>query len=201
MNYVNHASYQTGIEIKNLPQGNSNNASINLLHELSGQFKQNDIVIFGFTDIVRFEYGNSNDGLVRTYIANDFDHPYPEVVEHILLNRDEFDFYKFDALQKLKGIEVLSDLVGFDFWYWDWSGCFNELVTKKIIDNKRWVFYQAVPDYVGYGQMIKNIFKAGPIHWETKGQNPDSHIGKIGNQIHADILINFFKNRLNSLDN
>lgn len=196
MDYVNHASYQTGIEIKNLPNGNSNNTAVNLLHELASDFKKGDIVILGFTDIVRFEYGNTDDKLIRTHIANDLGNVNTKVIENILLNRDEFDFYKFDILQKLKGLELLSNVVGFDLWYWDWSDCFDIIVREKKVSNDRWIFFKSQHDYYSYLYTINEIHGGGSVYWETDGIVNDHHYGKVGNKIHANILINFLKNRL-----
>ena len=52
--YINHGCFQSGIEIPNIEAGNSNNCNINLINELSSEFKKGDILIFGFTDPIRF---------------------------------------------------------------------------------------------------------------------------------------------------
>lgn len=197
-NYVNHASYESGIKIKNLPNGNSNNSSINLIHELSSNFKKGDIVIHGFTDIARFDYSyKSNDRNVLDTIlpSTDLTSMNVECIEEILINRTNFDFYIHDELQKLKGIETLSEVVGFDIWYWDWCGYFDKLVRENKIPNDRWIFFQAENDYYDYSDMMYNKYKIGAINWETNNDIDDHHFGKVGHELHAKILIDFLKNR------
>lgn len=200
MNYINHAGYQTNISIKGLPSGNTNNSNVNLLHELSHNFKKDDIVIFGFTDICRFEWVNS-EGEILVINSSNYDTdslPNQEkeqqhILNKIILNRDSSDFYQLDILQKLKGIETLSNLIGFKLWYWDWSGCFDKLVSNKTISDDRWIFFKAHPTYSNYQTMIYNEYPGGNIYWETNGNVPDGHLGKIGNKIHGNILVNFLK--------
>lgn len=192
-NYVNHAAYQTGIEIPNLPKGNSNNCNINLINELSSEFKQGDIVFFGFTDVSRFEFSNEN-GCVQSHCSSEGMHKsVKDIIEKILLERYQNDFYIYDTIQKLKSIETLSEKIGFDLWYWDWSGCFDDFVFNKKIPNDRWIFFKSMENYTTYLNMICETFKKGGIDWETKNDITDSHMGKEGNKIHAEVLINYLK--------
>lgn len=200
LNYINHASYQSGIQIPNLPQGNSNNTSINLLNELSSQFKKGDIVIFGFTDVSRFEYCY-NEIYVETFNSSVDNPNKKDVIDDILVNRSSYDFYLYDTLQKLKSIETLSEVVGFQLWYWDWVGSFDNLVTQEKISNKRWILFHAQPNYTTYHDMIYKLYNVGPIYWETNGKVNDHHPGKISNQILGNVISDFLKNTINNLDN
>ena len=192
LNYINHACYQTGIKLEHLAQGNSNNSALNLLNHFCSDFKKGDIVLFGFTDITRFDWATSEES-INTFHVADTDIVRKKTIEDILINRDEFPFARYDFLQKLKSFELLSDMVGFELWYWDWSGTFTDYINEGRIPNDRWIFYHAHPNYINYGHMIWEDYKAGPICWETNYKNPDSHFGKVGNQIHADVLTNFLK--------
>lgn len=195
-NYINHAAYQTDIRLENLPQGNSNNLAINLLNEFADKFKKGDIVIFGFTDVSRFEYGIENSNDVGTFNLLHAETYGSDIIKEILVNRSSYDFYIYDTLQKLKPIEVLSNLVGFEIWYWDWGGVMDRMVLEGKINKDRWIFFQADPNYTKYHDMIYKTYEVGPIHWETNGKFDDHHNGKIASKVHGDVLINFFKNRI-----
>jgi hypothetical protein len=199
-NYINHASYQSGIRIENLPQGNSNNTAINLLNEFSNQFKKGDIIIFGLTEVTRFEYCYG-DKIAQTFSASVTNDEKLNVVKEILVNRSLYDFYLYDTLQKLKSLETLSNVVGFDLWYWDWTGLFDKLVIEEKISNDRWIFFHAQPNYTSYLDLIYKNYNVGPVYWETDGKVNDHHPGKVANKVFADVLINFFKKRLISLNN
>jgi hypothetical protein len=67
------------------------------------------------------------------------------------------------------------------------------MLLKKKLPNDRWIFHHAHPNYIDYGKMIWEDYKAGPICWETNYTNPDSHFGKLGHTIHADVLTKFLK--------
>lgn len=193
LQYQNHACFQTGITLEHLNSGNSNDSALNLLNHFCSDFKKGDIVLFGFTDVTRFDWAVSEDYIKTFHVADEEELVRKKTIEDILINRDEYSFTRYDFLQKLKSIEALSDLVGFDLWYWDWSGTFTDYVSEGRIPNDRWIFYHAHPNYRNYGWMIWEDYKAGPICWETDYKNPDSHYGKVGNQIHAEVLTNFLK--------
>jgi len=192
LQYQNHACFQTGIRLEYLSSGNSNNAALNLINHFCSNFKKGDIVIFGFTDITRFDWPHGES--VTSYTSSTTSNDAPNIIEDIIINRDNYLFHRFDFLQKLKSIEVLSDFIGFDLWYWDWSQTFSKYVSEGTIPNDRWIFFHAHPNYINYNRMIWEDYEAGAICWETNWENPDSHYGKVGNQIHADVLTTFFKN-------
>ena len=199
MNYVNHASFQTNIhetENLNLSGGPTNDNNLILLSHLSKNFKRGDIVLFGFTDITRFDYV-SPLGNTTIYSNSDeldnFEKWEREYIAQEIIQRDENPYYKDKLFNSLKVFEQLSNTVGFDLWYWDWTGIFDKLVYNKNISNERWIFFHAHPNYEDYGTMIWNDYKSGPICWETDYKNPDSHMGKVGNTIHAKVLLNFLK--------
>lgn len=199
MNYVNHASYTSGISIPGLPRGNSNNSAINLINELSSQFKKGDIVFFGFTDICRHDFVIDSDKQPTTVRPSNIDFGNDEeknTANLMVFKRNQYDFYKIDELQKLKSIETLSNIVGFDLWYWDWSNTFDPLVLNKTIPSDRWIFFKAHSKYSNYRSMIIDDYKAGGINWETKNEIPDGHMGKVGNKIHSEVILNFFKKKL-----
>jgi hypothetical protein len=198
-NYINHASYQTKYKIENLWDGNCNDTvNLNLLNEFSSDFKKGDVVIVGLTDPTRSIWmdGDTAISLNAGQIETE---NFKDSINDYLIQLDN-PYWLYNFLQKLKCFETLSEIVGFDLWYWDWGGQWDELILKKELPNDRWIFHHAHPNYKNYGNMIWEDYKAGPICWETNYENPDSHMGKVGHKIHADILTNYLLHKKPCLD-
>jgi hypothetical protein len=180
--------------------GNSNYCMLNSVNEFVNQFKKGDIIFLGFTDICRFKWGsidiNGNEIshiiLPSTDIINELSDK-KNTIENVLINRHECKFYIYDLLHQLKSLELLSDIVGFKLYYWDWSSYFDNMVYENKLPRDRWIFFNSSIDYKDYGKLIWETYNAGPICWETDFKNKDSHMGKIGNEIHATHLYNYLK--------
>jgi len=196
LNYINHASFQSEIKSfknKELGTGPSANNQINLVHELSDKFKKGDIVIFQFTGSLRFDYcGKESQGVVETFLPNSTKTDKYPILQELMINRSEHDYYRLNEYQKLKGIETLSDVVGFQLWYWDYPGDYTKMVVEKKIPVDRWIYYKLNPELPTFEQQL-NDKQISNIAWETKGNIHDGHYGKYGNQEKARMLINFFK--------
>jgi len=198
LNYVNHSCNQNNYNISNLHLFNSNNSSINLLYEFLPKFKNGDIVLHGFTDITRFDwvcelgtkkYNTFNAGNICGW-GDETD----KILKNIIVQRSE-PLYIYDLIHKFKPIEMLSEIIGFDLWYWDWNGCFDKFVCDKLIPNDRWIFFHAHPNYTNYKNMMWEDYKTGPICWETNYENPDTHYGKEGHKVHAEVLAKFLNKK------
>tara|TARA_B100000900_G_scaffold36211_1_gene27122 strand:- start:385 stop:1167 length:783 start_codon:yes stop_codon:yes gene_type:complete len=193
LNYENHASFQSYFKsFKNeLGTGPSVNSQINLIHEFSNKFKQGDIVIFGFSSALRFDYcvdANVPETIVPNHELLDSN----PILGELMVNRSEYFYYLLNEVQKLKGIETLSDVVGFQLWYWDFPGDYTRMVVEKKIPGDRWIYYKLNPELPTFEQQL-NDKQISNIGWETKGKVPDGHYGTLGNQEKARMLINFFK--------
>ena len=194
LNYKNHASFQSEFQsFKNeLGTGPSVNNQINLVHELSDKFKKGDIVIFGFTSKLRFDYCIGGKSMAETILPNSSELDTYPILGEMMINRSENIYYQLNEVQKLKGIETLSDVVGFQLWYWDFPGDYTPLVLEKKIPGDRWIYYKMNPKHPLFpDNVLDNV--VGNIEWETNGKIKDGHFGKIANQAKADMLINFFK--------
>lgn len=195
LNYINHASFQSEIKSfknKELGTGPSANNQINLVHELSDKFKKGDIVIFGFTSSLRFDYCCEDWSCADTILPNSPNTDKYPLLQELVINRSEHKYYRLNEYQKLKGIETLSDVVGFQLWYWDFPSDYTELVLKEKIPNDRWIYYKINHKLPSFTDNINNK-QIGNISWETNDVITDGHYGKQGNDVKADILINFFK--------
>lgn len=201
--YKNYSA-GTDITIPNISEVfNSNDDMLNAVSQCVSQFKKDDIVFLGFTDICRFRWGwldSDGNEVVQSILPSS---PFSSNLKNnettlndILINRSELKFYIYDLLQQLKPLELLSDIVGFKLYYWDWSDYFDNMVYENRLPNDRWIFFQSDTRYKNYGNLIWDIYGKGPICWETDFKNPDSHMGKIGHEIHAQHLYNYLKNIL-----
>jgi hypothetical protein len=191
-NYINHASYQTKIKIPNLKSGNCNDTiNLNLLNEFSSDFKKGDVIIVGLTDPTRSIWMNGNTAMSLNAGQIETEN-FGDSINDYLIQLDN-PHWMYNFLQKLKCFETLSEIVGFDLWYWDWGGQWDELILKKELPNDRWIFHHAHPNYTGYDEMICDDYKSGKICNETNWEMGDSHYGREGHNIHADVLTKFLK--------
>lgn len=203
MNYENHGAYQQDGRINNwLPPSNSNNAMINLVSEYSNKFKKGDHVFLGFTDICRFEMPNNMGYGSQVSPHRGMTSERTELQTQLLFIRDDNQKYYFlEMMQKLKVLETLSEVVGFNLWYW--THCkttnpithFDEMNTSLIKDavSKYWILHQAFPIYTTYTEFIETL-GGGNIAWETNGVINDGHMGKIGNKVHGEFISEYLKN-------
>lgn len=197
MNYENHAAYENDEPINDwLATSNSNNAMINLVSEYSKKFKKDDHVFLGFTDICRFEMPNNMGYGNPISPHRGMTSERTELQTQLLFIRDDNQKYYFlEMMQKLKVLETLSEVVGFNLWYWAWNDSTNPI--KHLDENdtisKHWILHQAFPSYTSYHKLIESL-GGGNIDWETNGIYPDGHIGKIGNKLHGEFISEYLKN-------
>lgn len=198
MNYENHAAYQQKNSRINkwLSPSNSNNAMINLVSEYSNKFKKGDHVFLGFTDICRFEMPNDEGCGVQVSPHRGMTPERTELQTQLLFIRDDNQKYYFlEMMQKLKVLETLSEVVGFNLWYWAHNKTSDPLthIDENDTISKHWIFHRAFPNYKKYLEFIGDL-GGGNIDWETNGTIADGHIGKIGNKLQGEFISEYLKN-------
>jgi len=193
MTHINHAGL-AGYSFKKLGQGNSNLNILFNLNQFAHEFKKGDIVIVGFTDVVRFPWQFDNNS-VRTYLPNDYGNDrisYKRVLDFIAIRRDEDDFYKEELFQNMKVFEHLSDVIGFQLYYWSWYDLIiNYKLEEKILD-KKWIIPPSEDNYYSLNNVISS-YGPGSIAAETKGKINDCHYGKIGNEVQHKLFLDYIK--------
>ena len=159
--------------------GNSNQALFNNLYFFSSQFKKNDIVILGFTDIVRFEWV-IEDGTSYSVLPN----LYPPmqnknlkiVFDETLIQRNN-DYYYEELINKCNILDSLSKSVGFKVIYWSWNNGPERFILKNNLSKENWILLYEEPN--SYDELIRK-YGGNNIKLITNGLIDDSHLSDLG---------------------
>lgn len=196
MNYENHAAYENDESINSwLASSNSNNTMINLVSEYSNKFKKGDHVFLGFTDICRFEMPNDVGYGTQVSPHRGMTPERTDLQTQLLFIRDDNQKYFFlEMMQKLKVLETLSEVVGFNLWYWTHCETTNPLthIDENDAISKHWILHHSFPNYKDFNNFI-GLLGAGNIGWETKAVINDGHLGKIGNKVQGEFISEYLK--------
>lgn len=196
MNYENHAAFENDNPLnKWLLSSNSNNAMINLVSEYSNKFKKGDHVFLGFTDICRFEMPNDMGFGQAVSPHKGMAPERTDLQTQLLFIRDDNQKYFFlEMMQKLKVLETLSEVVGFNLWYWTHCETTDPLthIDENDTISKHWILHHAFPNYINFGDFI-GLLGAGNIGWETNAVIEDGHLGKIGNKVQGEFISEYLK--------
>jgi len=195
-----HKNYASsgGVGFEILGCGNSNSSILYNLNEVCNTFKKGDVVIVGFTDINRFpwpyEKGHVFASLPRA--PKDFlSKKESDVIDFISVKRDN-KFYMEELFQKMKVFERLSEVIGFQLYYWSWIPKLTEYGHKKDLTNKKWIFCNLYPEYGSQYNRVLDEFGGKTITSETlKGKIfiQDAHMGMRANEVQADLFYEYIK--------
>lgn len=200
--YKNFAAYNSHkYELFN--SGNSNQVMINNISYFSKDFKNGDIVFVGFTDTARFIFPikNIQHNILPNSIPEEITDNNQKFCEKILIHRiDNEKFYVNELLNNLRLLETLSKKVGFHLFYWSWDENFEKNILQDFFNNELWIFRNIFDDYKEYFSLIKEKKGIGNILWETKNKIEDYHMGKLGNEAHAELILPYLKQQLKNYE-
>ena len=209
-NYIQYKKYRNGSWPKSWPTLLSNKLNYNLKNYGIGgssndtifdtfiknlnELKKGDIVIVGWTFLFRFKWLNeitnnwedilSNDLLTNKMITK-------STATEILVNRSN-PKWADDVLLKKEIINKLSELIGFEVYYW------HADTNIPILFNKSYLCSNDLKEDVGIFNIIKNL-GGETIYEETNGLIEDNHLGERGHQIQSDLfyehIINYKSNK------
>jgi hypothetical protein len=187
--------------------GDSNYAILNQFLNVVDLIKENDIVIFGWTNVVRFQAANpkSYDGF-NQILPSMIDYPdtglSKKSIEEILINRSD-SIWLTEVLNWIKFINLYCDKMKINIFHW--SSDENILNCKNVdINDKRYITppcedeeqnhhlllgYLSEPFWYG-GKRIAKLIE------ETDGLIPDCHFGEHGHRIQAEY---FYKHIIDNL--
>jgi hypothetical protein len=165
--------------------------------------KEGDIVIFGWTNVVRFMAANGSindfNQIVPTHNA------YPETglsektISEILVNRSE-PIWKSEIINWIKFINLFMEKNKTNVYHWtsddnlfDADSVFADLkrfiVVRGLFYNPMILGYLSDEDWYGGKQMAK-------IVEETNGEVNDCHFGEFGHKTQAEYFYNHIINNL-----
>lgn len=186
------------LEVKNMAFGGDSNYSIfNQFLNVVDLIKEGDVVIFGWTHVVRFQAANptSRDGF-NQILPSITDYPDTglsiKTVEEILVNRSNPIWLK-EVLNWIKFINLYMEKTKINIFHWtsdsDIFNCDSEFINdKKFITppcGNSWEHHHMMLGYLSLpfqysGKMI------GKIIDETDGLISDCHFGEHGHKVQAE---------------
>jgi len=191
-------------EIQNKGMGGDSNYGILMkFMDVVDLIKEGDIVVFGWTNVVRFMAANGS--------INDFNqivpthNEYPETglskktISEILVNRSE-PIWKSEIINWIKFINLFMEKNKTNVYHWtsddnlfDADSEFTDLkrfiVVRGLFYNPMILGYLSHEDWYGGKQMAK-------IVEETNGEVNDCHFGEFGHKTQAEYFYNHIINNL-----
>ena len=192
-NHECHAS-TSGKVFDTLGNGNSNHYILYNLNEQCHKFEKGDIVIVGFTSIMRFPWPHDAGvlhALPNMRMGEEVLDSDKQVIQITTVHRDR-EFYYKELFQQMKVFEDLSKRVGFHIFYWSWETKVTQLGVKLHKPSK-WIFHKLFPQYGTQYFRILDQKGGNTITTETNGEYEDAHMGITGNKVQAELFEKFLR--------
>jgi hypothetical protein len=183
-------------ELKNYGVGGMCNYQIfEEICEHSDEFKNDDIVIVGWTHITRFRWAFNNGGW--SSIFSDFTETTSELMNklthsEILVNRTNKSYVN-EIYQYQKLLEQFCKLLGVKLYFWSSDDNLIYKENKEFFTDKKYL----LNDLISNNNNIFNIIQKNggkTINEETNGEIPDNHLAETGHGVQAEL---FYKHIIN----
>jgi hypothetical protein len=184
------------IDLKNYGVGGMSNYQIfEEICEHCNEFKENDIVIIGWTHITRFRWA-FNDGEWSS-IFSDFTETTSELMNklthsEILVNRTNKSYVN-EIYQYQKLLVQFCKLLGVKLYFWSSDDNLIYKENKEFFTDKKYL----LNDLISNNNNIFNIIQKNSgktINEETNGEIPDNHLAETGHRVQAEL---FYKHIIN----
>lgn len=191
-------SEKLGMELQNKGEGATGNDKIFMQFcNSSHLIKEGDIVIVGWTHILRFMMASMDNKLLINILPNTpSDQHDNRVMDYITVNRD-FTIWYLQIVSYIKMIINYCNSVGARVYFWTSDYNMYEHIKKHINpkhsskfmhDGYRDIFSCISDKYI---HLIENGLQ---IIDETNGEVTDFHLGELGHQLQADLIYNHILN-------
>jgi hypothetical protein len=191
-------SEKLGFELKNYGVGGISNYQIfEEICEHSNEFKNDDIVIVGWTHITRFRWAFNNGGW--SSIFSDFTETTSELMNEIthseiLVNRTN-KVYINELYQYQKLLEQFCKLLSVKLYFWSSDDDIIYKENKDFLNDKKYLLNNLLNN--DNKRNLFNIINSNggkTINEETNGEIPDNHLGESGHKVQAELFYNYIKN-------
>lgn len=187
-------------ELINLGKSSSSNYSIfRQFISISKNIKQNDILIFGWTSILRYLFVNNFKNVVDTLPNNENNYPSLKTHEEILLNRDNI-FWVHEIIDYIKLINLFCDKVECKVYHWTSDDEMTKFIYKDSSNLAEKLKFIPMEE-LNFGNMFHYLSdqkhyegkKIAKIIEETNGIIEDSHFGEFGHKKQANYFFKYIK--------
>jgi hypothetical protein len=185
----------------NLGKAASSNYSIfRQFISVSEKIDKNDILIFGWTSILRYPFIDIHNNLVD--ILPNYKNHFPSLKTHeeILLNRDNISWVH-EITDYIKLINLFGNKVGCKIFHWTSDNTMTNFIYKdnpNLVNDLRFIpmeelNYANMFDYLCDSKHYdgNNVAK---IIDETNGLVNDHHLGEFGHKVQAKLFYEHIKN-------
>ena len=173
LEYKNRAA-ACGHRFTFMAKGNGNDSILANVAYNSNEFKKNDVVFVGLTDIGRFPwYVNDTCYVVLPNLYPDTDSN--EFFDKILLQRNS-PFYYEQIIYNLDLVYSLAKSIGFKLYVWSWNGMFEKFIIDNNIPREYFIYLNLDDKFNGINihHYIRE-FGGTSISTETDDDIQDSH--------------------------
>lgn len=182
--------------IENYGEGGKSNMRIfeNFISKCD-DIKHNDIVIINWTSLSRFKWLYNKNFITilpnSTFSHNEINE---STLEDILINKSD-RLWNHEIYNFIKIINKLSDLVGFEIYYWSHDNLIINSESSDFRNDKRYLLANNTKDNSNTFSLLEYFYDNGirTINHETNGVIVDHHYGKRGNEIIADLFYKHIK--------
>jgi hypothetical protein len=190
-------SEKLGSNLKNYGEGGKSNMRIfeNFISKCD-EIKPDDIVIINWTGLSRFKWAYKKNFI--SVLPNTPPYGDGEInkstMEDILINRCN-EIWKSEIYNFIKIINKLSDLVGFEVFYWSTDEIIINSESDEFRSDRKYLLGDCTINDGNPFSVFRVLhdFGAEPIYQETNNQVMDYHYGKTGHEIIADLFYKHIK--------
>jgi len=197
-------SEKLNYNIMNCAQGGSSNYRIfNQFTDVCDMIKKNDILIFGWTSMLRFRIANLNEDIFNEILPNNtnvnLDGISKNTLDEIVLNRSH-KIWTSEIKDWIRLINTFSNEIGAHVFHWTSDDSIFDQYSD-FIDEKRYILVDEsnnessktnILGYFNLPMFYGGVLK-GRISEETEGEILDDHLGEFGHKVQAEYFYNHIK--------
>jgi hypothetical protein len=187
-----------GKDLINLGKAASSNYSIfRQFISISEKIDKNDILIFGWTSILRYSFNDIHNNLVDILPNHKNDFPSLKTHEEILFNRDNISWVN-EIIDYIKLINLFCNKVECKVFHWTSDNTMTNFIYKNnsnLVDELRFIHmkelnYANMFDYLCDPKHY-NGNKVAKIVDETNNLINDHHLGELGHKAQSKLFYEY----------
>lgn len=192
------------MDLMNCAKGGSSNYKIlNQFFDVCDIIEKNDIVIFGWTSVLRFRVANFSEDIFNEILPNNTNFSGDDVstsaLNEIVYNRSHI-LWVNEVRNWIRMINVFAESKGFEVYHWTSDETiFDQFST--FIDEKKYIIIDESTNETGKTNLLGHINMPmfyngelkGRIRDETNCLISDDHQGEFGHKIQCEYFYNHIK--------
>lgn len=183
------------LEVRNIAKGGSSNYCIfDQFIKVLDEINTNDILIFGWANILRYRAADTNGNYLYNIIPNGTTPFSKNTTDEILYNRSN-SAWVGEVLNWIKLIDSYSGLKNIKSYHWASDGTILKGLKKDNLITVP-IPFEDLCGYVNSDINYKDGISKSTIHQETNGEVKDGHHGEFGHKLMCDFIYNKFNKKI-----